>query len=136
MLERGNDMVIASRFMVGGGRLNIYNKPGRYRSIGNRVFNLLANMFFYGNFTDCLTQYRAVKRSKIVSLKLSGKKLDICYRLSIRALKQGWHVGEIPTTELVRPRPGMYKEILLSIVPAMWTLLSESLFSRARSDRL
>lgn len=134
MLERGNDMVIASRFMVGGGRLSIYNKHGRYRSIGNRVFNLLANMFFYGNFTDCLTQYRAVKRSKLVSLKLSGKKLDICYRLSIRALKQGWRVGEIPTTELVRPRPGLYREILLSIVPAMWTLLSESLFNRSRRD--
>jgi hypothetical protein len=63
-----------------------------------------------------------------------GKKLDICYRLSIQALKQGWRVGEIPTTELVRPSPGLYKEILLSIVPVMWTLLSESLLIRARSD--
>jgi dTDP-4-amino-4,6-dideoxygalactose transaminase len=134
MLERGNDMVIASRFMVGGGRFSSSKQAGRYRSIGNRVFNLLANMFFYGNFTDCLTQYRAVKRSKLVSLKLSGKKLDICYRLSIQALKQGWRVGEIPTTELVRPSPGLYKEILLSIVPVMWTLLSESLLIRARSD--
>ena len=128
LLERGNDMVIASRFIVGGDRRSSAKNPGRYRSIGNRVFNLFANMLFYGNLTDCLTQYRAVKRSRLALLKLSGKNLVICYRLSIRALRQGWRVAELPTTELVRPSLNSYKKIALSIVPMVWALVSEFAF--------
>src|SRR6185437_10847571 len=42
-LNLGHDMVIASRFMVGGARRG---QRGNLRSLGNRVFNFLADLLF------------------------------------------------------------------------------------------
>ncbi len=130
-LERGNDMVIASRFMVGGERRRP-DQMGRYRSIGNRVFSLLANLFFYGNLSDCFSQFRAIKRSKLMALKLPGHGLPLVYRLSIRAMRQGWRVAEIPTTEFVKLTPVNYKQILSSLLPVTTALLSEWLGSKEK----
>ncbi len=129
-LERGHDMVVASRFIVGGER----RRPGqmsRYRSIGNRVFSLLANLLFYGNLSDCLSQFRAVKRSRLAELNLAGKGLPLYYRLSIQAIKRGWRLAEIPTTEFVRPELDNYRRILKSIIPVFSVLVSEWLFRRS-----
>jgi hypothetical protein len=123
-LERGNDMVVASRFIVGGER----RRPdgmSRYRSIGNRVFSLLANLLFYGNLSDCLSQLRAVKRSKLVKLRLTRRGLPLYYQLSIQALKRGWHIAEVSTTEFVNPKIDNYRNITLSILPMFWVLVSE-----------
>ena len=123
-LERGNDMAIASRFIVGGERRRP-DQMSSYRSIGNRVFTLLANLLFYGNLSDCLSQLRAVKRSKLVGLGLTGRGLPLYYRLSIRAVKQGWRVAETPTTEFVNPKLDNYRHILLSLIPVFSVLISE-----------
>lgn len=124
VLERGHDMVVASRFVVGGERRRP-DRMSRYRSIGNRVFSLLANLIFYGNFSDCLSQFRAVKRSKLQALQLKGKGLPLYYRLAIRAMKKNWRVAEIPTTEFVRPTLETYQQIALSIIPVCMVLFSE-----------
>ncbi len=123
-LERGNDMAVASRFIVGGDRKRS-DQMSRYRSIGNRVFTLFANLLFYANLSDCLSQFRAIKRSKLMTLKLGDKGLPLYYRLSIQAMKKGWRVAEIPTTEFVNPRLDNYKQIVKSIIPVFWVLISE-----------
>jgi hypothetical protein len=123
-LERGNDMAVASRFIVGGERRRS-DQMNRYRSIGNRVFTLLANLFFYGNLSDSLSQLRAVKRSKLIALNLNGQGLPLYYRLSIRAIKRGWRVSETPTTEFVNPKLDNYWRIFLSIFPVVAVLISE-----------
>jgi hypothetical protein len=128
-LERGNDMAVASRFIVGGERRRS-DQMSRSRSIGNRIFTLFANLLFYGNLSDCLSQFRAVKRSKLMRLGLSGRGLPLHYRLSIQVMKQGWRVTEIPTTEVVNPKFDNYTEILKSIIPVTWTLLSEWLWQK------
>lgn len=128
-LERGQDMVIASRFIVGGGRTHHHDQMSRYRSIGNRVFSLLANLLFYGNLTDYLSEFRAVKRSKLVNLNVKGKGLPLYYRLSIQAIKKGWHITEIPTVEFVNPIQNSYKRILKSIIPVSYSLFIEWLLS-------
>jgi len=126
-LERGHDMAIASRFIVGGERRRP-DQMSHYRSIGNRVFSLLANLLFYGNLSDCLSQFRAVKRSKLLALKLHGNGLPLYYRLSIRAMSQGWRVTEIPTTEFISLNWKAYKQIMLSLLPVSGALLSEWLW--------
>lgn len=128
-LERGNDMAVASRFIVGGERRRP-DQMSRSRSVGNRIFTLFANLIFYGNLSDCLSQFRAIKRSKLLRLGLSGPGLPLHYRLSIRVMKQGWRVTEIPTTEVVNPKFDNYTEILKSIIPVTWTLLSEWLWQK------
>ena len=123
-LERGNDMVVASRFTVGGERRNL-QQMSRYRSVGNRVFSLLANLLFYGNLTDYFSDLRAIKRSKLASLTLPGYTLTRYYRLSIRALKDGWRVAEIPTVEFLKPDFSTYLQVATSIFPALGVLMSE-----------
>jgi hypothetical protein len=123
-LERGHDMVIASRFVVGGDRRRA-DQMNPYRSIGNRVFTLLANLLFYGNLSDCLSQLRAVKRSKLAGLGLAGQGLPLVYRLSIRAIKAGWRVTEIPTTEYVNPKLDNFQQIVMSIIPVFVALIAE-----------
>ncbi len=130
-LERGHDMAIASRFIVGGERRRP-DQMSRYRSIGNRVFSLLANLLFYGNLSDCLSQFRAVKRSRLLALNLSGQGLPLYYRLSIRAMAHAWQVAEIPTTEFIKLNLNSYQQIILSLIPVFWVLISEWLWHEKR----
>jgi hypothetical protein len=132
-LERGQDMVIASRFLHGGARHD-RNSRFRYRSTGNRVLTLLANLFYYGNFSDTLHTFRAVKRQRLEELKLNRAGLSGFYQLSIRAMKNGWKVGEVPTVELVSADLNDRKKVILSILPLSRVLLSE-LFGAGKEKR-
>lgn len=123
-LERGNDMVIASRFIQGGKR---YDRDHHipYRSLGNRWFSLMANLLFYGNFSDTLSQFRGIKRHRWEQLELDEQGLAGVYQISIKAMKQGWRVAEIPTVEQMTPFPGERRRILGSIWPLLRVLLKE-----------
>ncbi|MDA2933351.1 DegT/DnrJ/EryC1/StrS family aminotransferase [Acidobacteria bacterium AH-259-D05] len=125
-LERGNDMVIASRFLHGGARRDRYPRI-RYRSIGNRVFTLLANLLFYGNFSDTLSTFLAVRRQRLVEVHLDEAGLAGFYQLSIRAMQRRWKVAEVPSIELVNPEreQDARKQILLSLWPLTRVLLKE-----------
>lgn len=123
-LERGNDMVIASRFMQGGSRHD-HNKRFRYRSIGNRVFSVLADMIFYSNISDTLNEFRGIKRRRIEELELKEQGLPGSYQVSIQAMKEGWRVVEIPTVEKMAPLPGERLRILGSIWPLVRVLIKE-----------
>lgn len=130
-LERGNDMVIASRFLHGGARHDRYQRI-RYRSIGNRVFTLLANLLFYGNFSDTLHTCRAIKRQRLAEARIDGGGFPGFYQLSIQAMKRGWKVAEIPTVELINPERHDRTQILLSVLPVTRVLLRE--WWRARTN--
>jgi perosamine synthetase len=123
-LERGNDMAVASRFVVGGERRPV-DRLGSYRSIGNRVFSLLLNLVFFGNLTDSLSRFRAIKRSRLSELRLTGKGLPLHYQLSILATERRWRVAEIPTTEMVNPEAESLSAALRSIPPLLWVLFRE-----------
>ena len=61
-LNLGYDMVIASRFMMGGGRRA---QRGHIRSLGNRVFNLLAGILLDSNLSDSFSTFRGIRRSRL-----------------------------------------------------------------------
>ena len=54
-INRGNDMVIGSRFISRGGR-QIAGNFSLSRNFGNRIFNLLVNLLFLVNITTLLVQ--------------------------------------------------------------------------------
>lgn len=122
-LERGYDMVIASRFIMSGRREG--KKPGRYRSVGNRFFNFLASVIFEGNITDGLSPFRAIKRSRLKDITLKNSDLPGLYQLSIQALKRDWRVAEIPTRELVEMDWSQYARAFASLPGVFGVLLSE-----------
>ncbi|MBI5570916.1 MAG: aminotransferase class I/II-fold pyridoxal phosphate-dependent enzyme [Desulfomonile tiedjei] len=123
-LERGSDMVTASRFLPGGARHD--RAQGiHFRSIGNRVFTLLANVAFYGNLSDAVSSFRAIKRKRLSEVKVAGRGHAAQYQLSIQALKLGWKVAELPTVEIVNPELNDRKEIVLSAFPVLMALIKE-----------
>ena len=121
-LERGFDMAIASRF-VQGGRRQDEARGYPYRSIGNRLFTLLANLLFYGNFSDALSPLRAVRRTRLVEVRLDRKGLPGMYQMSIEAMRGAWRVIEIPTAERVRVGPEERWQVVTSIPPLLMLLL-------------
>jgi dTDP-4-amino-4,6-dideoxygalactose transaminase len=123
-LERGHDMVIASRFLHGGARHDRLQRF-RYRSTGNRVLTLLADLLFFGNFSDTLSTFRAVRRRKLEEIRNSPKGLPGFYQLSIEAMRRRWNVGEVPTVELLSRDTNDRVKVALSVLPLLRVLVRE-----------
>lgn len=98
LLEEGNDMVIASRFMKGS-RNDESGKLFRFRAWANQVFTILANIFFGGTLTDSINGYRGFTKEAFSKMKPDAKGFSIEFQLSIRAMKCGLRIAEIPTIE-------------------------------------
>jgi hypothetical protein len=120
-LERGNDMVVGSRFSVGSGGGPRTTSPAR--RTGNRIFTLLVNLVFSGNLTDSLSSLRGVRGRRLREAQMSGTGLVACYELSISAARSRWRIAEVETveqtvgntTETVRAL-GMVLPLLLTLV--------------------
>ena len=98
ILEDEADMVVGSRLKgeMEEGAITWVNK------VGNRFFNFLINTFFKGNITDSQSGYRALNRKAIESLNISSKGFEVETEMTIKALKQGLKVKEVPITYSVR----------------------------------
>jgi dTDP-4-amino-4,6-dideoxygalactose transaminase len=114
LLDKGYDLVIASRLMPGGEKSDA-NRRLPFRGLGNRVFTLLANVLFNGNLTDALTPFRGVRKDKLEGLGLDAAEWGLPYQMSIRALKSNLKITEIPTRENTIPRRDTIAAIFLSI---------------------
>lgn len=125
-LNRGYDMVIASRFIMGGERKG---QHGNLRSLGNRIFNLLANVLFNGNLSDGFSSFRGVQRAKLIAADPPGRGLAKFFALSLEAVKQGWRIQEIPTIEITRSTGQVIGDSVSSVFPAL-IILGRELWSR------
>lgn len=121
-LNLGYDMVIASRFMMGGARKT---QRGNIRSLGNRVFNLLADLLFSANLSDSFSAFRGIRRSQLSSIAVPGRGLTKFFSLSLQAAKRGWRIQEIPTVEVARSTRGLIGDSLATVIPSLLILLQE-----------
>lgn len=97
-LRDGYDMVIASRFMRGSRN----EEDGRFlplRKWANLAFTQLVRLRWGGRLTDTINGFRAVRRDKLFEMNPEPTGFDIEFQMSIRALKLGHRVTEIPTVE-------------------------------------
>lgn len=97
-LKEGYDMVIASRFMKGS-RNEEDEKFFPLRLWANRVFTFLVKLIWGGTLTDTINGFRGVKRSKASAMKLEPTGFDIEFQMTIRGLKMGHKILDIPTYE-------------------------------------
>lgn len=100
-LERGADLVIASRMMKGA-RNEEDDLLFKWRKWANNAFNFLVNFFFnFGGkyITDSINGYRAIKRSSAQSLGLNAQDYTIEYQMTMRALAKKLNIVEFPTIE-------------------------------------
>lgn len=99
-LEEGFDMAIASRMMVGA-----VNEEDihwfRPRKWVNQAFGIAANVLWNRGprITDAINGYRGVTKDAMARMATDEDGFPIEYQMSIRAMKLGLRVCEIPTRE-------------------------------------
>ncbi len=99
-IREGYDMAVASRMMPGA-----FNEEDvsrfRPRKWVNQAFGLIANLLWNrGPFvTDTINGFRAVRRQAFEAMACDADGFVIEYQMSIRAMKLGLRVAEIPTRE-------------------------------------
>jgi glycosyltransferase involved in cell wall biosynthesis len=95
-----SDMAIASRFLRGAHN----EEDGKLfplRAWANKAFSLMANISWnrQGYITDTINGFRAIRKTAFEKLNIDATGFVIEYQMSIRAMKSGLKVQEIPTYE-------------------------------------
>jgi len=97
-LREGHDLVRGSRFMPGGGTIDM----SRLRHVGNHVLLLLTRILFGVSRSDLCYGYAAFRRSSIMALDLTATGFEIEAQLFLRAERAGLAVTEVPSFEAPR----------------------------------
>jgi glycosyltransferase involved in cell wall biosynthesis len=97
-LERGFDFVKGSRFVGGGGSLDIT----MLRRLGNRGLLGVANYVYGSHLTDLCYGFFGFRRQYLDHLDLRSTGFEIETELTIRAYVSGLRIAEVPSLELPR----------------------------------
>lgn len=97
-LSHGYDFVKGSRFMAGGGSLDIT----WLRRTGNRALMRLASRLYRAPLTDLCYGYIAFHRRYLDYVDLTTTGFEVETRLVISALQSGLRMTEVPSMEMPR----------------------------------
>jgi glycosyltransferase involved in cell wall biosynthesis len=97
-LDNGYDFVKGSRFIAGGGSLDIT----RFRRLGNRVLLAAVNRLYRTSMTDLCYGFCAFRRSFLDDLDLHSSGFEIETEMIAHALRSGLRIAEVPSLELPR----------------------------------
>jgi hypothetical protein len=97
-LANGYDFVKGSRFVGGGGSLDIT----RLRRLGNQSLLVLANTLYGAHLTDLCYGFCAFHRRYLDFLDLTTPGFEIEAQMTICALQAGLRVAEVPSLEMPR----------------------------------
>lgn len=94
-IEKGNDLVIASRFGKNSRSLD----TTLVRRFGNWLFAFLVNMRWQVQLTDVFDEFRAIKKEGMMGLNLKNSYFDLELEMVIKAIKNNLKITETPTVE-------------------------------------
>ena len=117
-LEDGYDMAIGSRFLPGS-RNEEDDQLLPLRAWANRAFTWIANRLWNRGpyITDTINGYRGVTKHAFARMRIDADGFVVEYQMSIRAMKLGLKVIEMPTQESNRiGRPSGAKSIPTGIM--------------------
>ncbi|MER5734462.1 glycosyltransferase family 2 protein [Streptomyces sp. NPDC002262] len=97
-LENGYDFVKGSRFVEGGGSLDIT----RFRRLGNHALLALVNRLYDAHLTDLCYGFCAFRRTFLDQLDLHATGFEIETEMIAHALRSGLRIAEVPSLELPR----------------------------------
>lgn len=97
-LANGYDFVKGSRFIPGGGSLDIT----RFRRFGNRFLLSVFNTLYRAELTDLCYGFCAFHRRYLDVLALSATGFEIEAEMVVHAMQAGLRVAEVPSLELPR----------------------------------
>lgn len=97
-LTSGYDFVKGSRFIAGGGSLDIT----RFRRLGNRFLLTVFNSLYGGDLTDLCYGFCAFHRRYLEHLALTATGFEIEAEMIVRAMQGGLRIAEVPSLEMPR----------------------------------
>jgi len=97
-LNNGYDFVKGSRFVAGGGSMDIT----RIRRSGNSALLALVNRLYETNLTDLCYGFCAFRRRYLDHLSLTADGFDIEAEMIVHAVQAGLRIAEVPSLELPR----------------------------------
>lgn len=97
-LANGFDFVKGSRFICGGGSLDIT----RLRRLGNRFLLAVFNSRYEADLTDLCYGFCAFHRRYLEHLGLSATGFEIEAEMVVHAMKAGLRIAEVPSLEMPR----------------------------------
>jgi glycosyltransferase involved in cell wall biosynthesis len=123
-LLQGSDFAKGSRFLDGGGSLDIT----LFRWFGNWFFSQLVNVLFRTKFTDLCYGYIAFWRRYLDALAVDCDGFEIEALMNIRAQAAQLKIIEVPSFE----HPRIYGESNLHTINDGWRVLKTIIRERAR----
>jgi hypothetical protein len=97
-LKNGYDFVKGSRFISGGGSLDI--TP--FRGLGNWFLLTVFNTAYDAQLTDLCYGFCAFHRRYLDHLRLTATGFEIEAEMTVRAMQAGLRIAEVPSLELPR----------------------------------
>lgn len=98
MLETGCDMVVAGRWIRGGGAKG-YN-PIKY--FLNRGFQFIFRLLYRTTIHDLTLGFKLIDKEKANNIKWNSTFNEIDVETTLRPLKAGYHIEEVPTVWIRR----------------------------------
>ena len=120
------DLVVASRTLGSSEELN-GTLDATMRDWFGRVINTVINLRFRANVTDSQNGFRALRREIIPLLGLSENSFTIEQQMTIRCIKKGLRIVELPSLELRRRHGKSHISLLRHGPRYAWCLLRETL---------
>jgi glycosyltransferase involved in cell wall biosynthesis len=124
LLAHEVDLVKGSRFAAEGGT----DDMSLIRRLGNASLLGLVNILYGSRLTDLCYGYCAVRRSALPALALRSDGFEIETEMTVRALRAGLRVAEVPSFEA----PRRYGSSHLRAVSDGWRVLMTLLVNRVR----
>jgi len=90
---------------------------------GNKFVTLISNLFFNTNITDMETGYKVFRRKVLEAITIRAKRFDVEPELTVKVLKGGYQIYEVPITYFGRKFSEGKKLTWRDGVIALWTLI-------------
>jgi glycosyltransferase involved in cell wall biosynthesis len=97
-IENGADLVKGSRYLPGGGSVDI----SRLRQFGNAGLLMATNLLYRTSFTELCYGYMAFRRSRLPQLGLKSTGFEIETEMVVHAVRAGLRIAEVASFESER----------------------------------
>jgi len=128
-IKEGYDVVICSRYVPEGGMKDVPAGRQVISIAANSIFRLL----FWSNIHDMTSGYRAYKTSVAKKINLQSKKFEAPLESSVKSLKLGLKIKEIPIMLGLREKGNSkfnYGSAVRTYIPMLFKLFIYRWFSR------
>lgn len=106
------------------------NKVPLVTYYGNKFLTCLTNLLFGSKLTDMATAYKAFKKETVKNIKLETNGFEIDAELTVKLLKKGYRISEVPIRYYPRTKKEGKKLQITHGISIVLTLLKLWLFSR------